>query len=663
VEDHLSFAGQKQALHSDEGPISYWTFLDSLPFIMWLSDQQGRCLFQNKAGLDYTGITQADGLGSGWLECIHPDDRARVACERLESISPDEPRRIEHRLRRADGEYRWFLTTIVPVGGPGQSFMGYLISATDITDQKDKFDSLHQSEARYRRLFESNLIGVTFACVSGEILHANDAFLDMVGYSREDLQAGRLNWVALTPSEYRLQTRAKVHEMMATGTFVPYQKEYIRKDGSRIQVQVASSLLDGSSTDCVTFIVDLSKLAVLEERNRATTERAAELGRANRALKQTLDVLATENRIDEVLGHVLAVATQVLGGCGSLLWLRDVEKNTTHLHLFYQGQTLMPGSASGHRLSGQEVSLDRNDLFVLTIFKLTQPMWHAVKTSTTLSDEAKAYLKRQGVEALLGVPLILGEQAIGVIIVRFAHMRDFGSVEIELAQGLAQQATLALQLTRLAEQARNAAVTEERNRMAREIHDTLAQSFTGILIQLQAAEQVLNGSQAESKMHLDSAIRLARAGLTEARRSVFALRPQLLQGGDIVRALNLLVKSLSGESRMNIRLSVSGSTPEMTSDTESNLLRIAQEAIANAIKHSGGAEIQVRLHVEPDVLELSIADDGGGFDPNVPNLNRGFGLISMHERADRIGGELTILTQPGSGTKVHFLISLSHLKT
>jgi two-component system, NarL family, sensor kinase len=659
----LSFAGQKPALHSDEGPISYRTFLDSLPFIMRLFDKQGRCLFQNKAALDYAGITQGDGLGSGWLECVHPDDRARMACERLESILPNEPRRIEHRLRRTDGEYRWFLATIVPVGGPGQSFMAYLISATDITDQKDKFDSLHQSEARYRHLFESNLIGVTFACVTGEILHANDAFLDMVGYSREDLQAGRLNWVTLTPSEYRLQTCAKIQEMMATGTFVPYQKEYIRKNGSRIQVQVASSLLDGSSTDCVTFIVDLSKLALLEERNRATTERAAELGKANRALKQTLDVLATENRIDEVLGHVLAVATQVLGGCGSLLWLRDVEQNTTHLHLFYQDQTLMPGSTSGHRLSGQEVSLDRKDLFVLSVFKLTQPMWHAVENSMTLSDEAKAYLKRQGVEALLGVPLIVGEQTIGVIIVRFAHMRDFGSIEIELAQGLAQQATLALQLTRLAEQARNAAVTEERNRMAREIHDTLAQSFTGILIQLQAAEQVLNGSQSESRVHLDSAIRLARAGLTEARRSVFALRPQLLQGGDIVHALNLLVKSLLGESPMKIGLSVSGSPPVMTSDMESNLLRIAQEAITNAIKHSGGAEIQVRLHIEPDVLKLIIEDDGAGFDPHVPALNRGFGLISMHERANRIGGELTILTQPGSGTKVHLLISLSHQKT
>ncbi len=358
-------------------------------------------------------------------------------------------------MRRADGQYRWFLATIAPVGEPGQSFTGYLISATDITDQKDKFDSLHQSEARYRRLFESNLIGVTFACVSGEIVHANDAFLDMIGYSREDLQAGRLNWVDLTPSDYRLQTRAKVQEMMETGTFAPYQKEYIRKDGSRIQVQVASSLLEGSSTDCVTFIVNLSKLAVLEERNRATTERAAELARANRALKQTLDVLATENRIDDVLGHVLAVATQVLGGCGSLLWLRDAEKNTTRLHLFYHNQVLMPGPTSGHRLSGQEVSLDRKDLFVLTVFRLTQPMWHAVQTSSTLSDEAKAYLKRQGVEALLGVPLILGEETIGVIIVRFAHMREFGSIEIELTQGLAQQATLALQLTRLAEQARS----------------------------------------------------------------------------------------------------------------------------------------------------------------------------------------------------------------
>lgn len=659
----MSFAGQKPALLSDEGPVPYRTFLDSLPVIMRLFDKQGRCLFQNKAALEYTGIAQEDGLGSGWLECVHPEDRVRMASEHLDSISPNEPRRIEHRLRRADGEYRWFLATIVPVGEPGESRMVYLISAVDITDQKDKLDSLHRSEARYRHLFESNLIGVTFACVSGEILDANDAFLDMIGFSREDLEAGRLNWIALTPSEYHPQTRAKVQEMMATGSIVPYQKEYIRKDGSRIQVQVASSLLDSSATECVTFIVDLSQLAVLEERNRATTERAVELSRANRALKQTLDVLANENRIDEVLGHVLAVVTQVLGGCGSLLWLRDVEKNTTHLHLFYEDHTLMPGSISGHRLSGQEISLDRKDLFVLTVFKQTQPVWHAVQTSATLSDEAKAYLKRQRVEALLGVPLILGEQTVGVIIVRFTHMRNFGSVEIELAQGLAQQATLALQLTRLAEQARNAAVTEERNRMAREIHDTLAQSFTGILTQLQAAERVLNGFPCELKAHFDSATRLARAGLAEARRSVLALRPQLLQGGDIVHALNLLVKSLSGESRMKIGLSVFGTPPVMTSDIESNLLRIAQEAITNAIKHSGGAEIRVRLHVEPDALKLIIEDDGAGFDPHVPSLSRGFGLISMHERAERIGGELTILTQPGSGTKVHLLISVAHPKT
>src|ERR1700730_2015147 len=148
-EVYLSFAGQKPALHSDEGPASYRMFLDSLPFIMWLFDKRGRCLFQNKAALDYTGIAQENGLGSGWLECVHPDDRARMVCERLESISQNEPRRIEHRLRRANGEYRWFLATIVPVDEPSQCFTGYLVSATDITDQKDKFDSLHQSEARY----------------------------------------------------------------------------------------------------------------------------------------------------------------------------------------------------------------------------------------------------------------------------------------------------------------------------------------------------------------------------------------------------------------------------------------------------------------------------------------------------------------------------------
>jgi signal transduction histidine kinase len=352
--------------------------------------------------------------------------------------------------------------------------------------------------------------------------------------------------------------------------------------------------------------------------------------------------------------------TQVLEGTVSTLWLRDRDDETAKLHLLFRDGLLVDGAESGHRLAGQTLSLSRQDLFAFAVFRRGRPVWHEVATSEALDDGARTYLQEQGVKALLGIPLILADKAIGAIVVRFSELRQFGSVELELAQGLAQQATLALQLTRLAEQARQAAITEERNRMAREIHDALAQGFTGVLIQLQAAKQVLSGAHPEATQHLESAIALARVGLTEARRSVQGLRPQLLSDGNIVTALDRLVRQLGADSLVRVHFSSNGDARRLSwsPDIESNLLRISQEAIANAMKHSGANEINVRLSAGLEAVQLAIEDNGAGFDPHVNSLSRGFGLISMQERADRIGGDLTILTKPGSGTKVHLLLPI-----
>jgi PAS domain S-box-containing protein len=435
-----------------------------------------------------------------------------------------------------------------------------------------------------------------------------------------------------------------------------------RRELRPAEIELAQALAQQASLAVhLTHLAERARqVAILEERNLAATGRAAELARANQALKQTLDVLATDPEIDEVLGHVLTVVTQVLEGTVSTLWLRDRDDETAKLHLVFQDGHLVRGAESGHRLAGQTLSLSRQDLFVFAVFRRGRPVWHEVATSEALDEAARSYLQEQGVKALLGIPLILADEAIGAIVVRFSELRQFGSVELELAQGLAQQATLALQLTRLAEQGRKAAITEERNRMAREIHDALAQGFTGVLIQLQAAKQVLNGAHPEATRHLESAIALARVGLTEARRSVQGLRPQLLSDGNIVTALDRLVRQLGTDSLVRIRFSSNGDARRLTwpPDIESNLLRISQEAIANAMKHSGANEINVRLSAGPEAVQLAIEDNGGGFDPHVNSLSRGFGLISMQERADRIGGDLTILTKPGAGTKVHLLLPI-----
>lgn len=521
-----------------------------------------------------------------------------------------------------------------------------------------------RSESAYREMLDSLPTMAWLMDERGECQFQNEASLRFTGQGLET--EGCEDWRKRAAPEEVPAIEKSVAVALEEGAAQLTEFRYRHVSGEFRWMRATIAPVNGKFGGRYSLVVMLSDIstdrATLETEQRAASDRAMELGRANQALKQTLDVLATEPDLNNVLGHVLTVMTMILQGTSSTLWLKNQREETATLHLAYQNNRVVAGLESGHRLAGEKIDLKRTDLFAMAVFRLRRPVWHEVAKSPALDDTARDYLSKRGAKALLGIPLILRDQPIGSIVVRFAKLREFGCAEIELAQGLAEQATLAWQLTRLAEQAQKAAVTEERNRLAREIHDTLAQSFAGILIQLRAAKQIMNGDKPESAAHLDSAMNLALTGLSEARRSVKGLRPQLLRDGDIVHALEQLVNQLSGESHMKIHLSATGELPSLPTDVESNVLRLTQEAITNAIRHSGGSRIDVKLSADSEILKLMIDDDGDGFDPHVSTLNRGFGLVSMQERAERIGGDLTILTKPGAGTKLHLLVPVARPK-
>jgi PAS domain S-box-containing protein len=206
-------------------------------------------------------------------------------------------------------------------------------------------------------------------------------------------------------------------------------------------------------------------------------------------------------------------------------------------------------------------------------------------------------------------------------------------------------------------QAEEASVLEERNRMAREIHDTLAQAFTGIIVHLGAASRVIEDASSEAREHILTVRDLARRGLTEARRSVEALRPQLLENGDLCSALKRLTMQMQSYSQARITYEVTGQVYPLRSDIESNLLRIGQEALTNAVKYAVANEIRVEMIYEPTQCFLKIKDDGRGYDAESASVGSGYGLVGMRERARHIDAELTIQTHPGKGTEVVVSIS------
>jgi signal transduction histidine kinase len=206
------------------------------------------------------------------------------------------------------------------------------------------------------------------------------------------------------------------------------------------------------------------------------------------------------------------------------------------------------------------------------------------------------------------------------------------------------------EVSRAAEERQRNAIVAERTRFARDIHDTLAQGFTGIMMQLNAAEQRLPADAPEARAHIEKARELANASLEEARRSVSALR---IASGSLLDAIEQIARQLTSDSGVQfgtqLETQLEGQPYALPEQCEANLLRIAQEALTNAVRHSGAERIRILLAYRTGSVVLEVGDSGRGMSGLEPS---GFGVDGMRERARQIGGEIQILSDPGRGTRI-----------
>jgi signal transduction histidine kinase len=206
------------------------------------------------------------------------------------------------------------------------------------------------------------------------------------------------------------------------------------------------------------------------------------------------------------------------------------------------------------------------------------------------------------------------------------------------------------------------AVLEERRRLAREIHDTLAQAFAGILLHLEAVPETgARGGQlgSDSVERLARAKHLAKCGLEDSRRMLLGLRPKSLDGASLVRALKALAQRCAGEWRIVCKFHFIGQESGLSPDGQDEFYRIAQEALCNVRKHSRATSVSIILSYEPNIVALTVKDNGQGFvDKRPTSVSEGFGLSLMRERAIRIGGSMDISSAPRRGTEVRVRVLL-----
>jgi signal transduction histidine kinase len=399
-------------------------------------------------------------------------------------------------------------------------------------------------------------------------------------------------------------------------------------------------------------IMDLAnrakEAAIAREQEQAAQERAVELVKANAVLSSTLDRLASDAELDGFLGHVLLEITRIARAHSGHLFLHDAATSTFRLHTAVQGENVVRGPLP-----------DDPDLFRAPISRDTGGNCSPLERWTWLPvDDWKEcrwtrthdWHERMGHKAKAALSLLAGRRQEGLVGLEFRDSTPLSATQVELIQALGSQAALALEMRRLGDTERHAAVADERNRLARDIHDGLAQALALMVMQLADAEDKLGPSWATARKPLDNVRELAIGALASARRSVGMLRPNASTG--LLRGIRHVADMAGRYDTGAIDVRVTGTPFTLDATVESELVGIAREAMTNAAKHSSATRLALELaFTDGHAVRLAVVDDGVGFDPD-EQRDDAYGLLGMRERAARIGAALTLVTEPGGGTQI-----------
>jgi PAS domain S-box-containing protein len=502
--------------------------------------------------------------------------------------------------------------------------------------------ALRESESCFRNAFEQATIGMTITNLQGRWLHINQYSCDLLGYTNAEMLA--LTCADLNDPETLAANRASVQRLI-DGEIATYQteKQYLRKDGSLVWANLTTSLVRdaaGNPAALISIVQDISQ--------RKEAESIAQ--GPQRAIQQTLVLLATEPELDKFLGQVLATIVEQLHAAAADLWFYDAEQTTATLQMSYWNVQLAPEpsvlynpppfSLAAIESTGVPAAMKNHQPFLYSDL----PNHPDAELYRNLSNT------REGVQTMLLLPLVFDRGFLGALAICHMQSHSYSPEVLRLVTVLAQPVVLAMQVTRLAEEAKQVAIFEEQNRLAREIHDTLAQTFTGISLQLNNAQYYATEDAAIAWEIVDRVKTLARAGLVESRRLVWSLHSDAQEYCDLVGSLQQSLIELTLHTSLQTDLKIVGTPQLVPPDIGINLLRIGQEAITNTLRHASAQTLQIEITFKADTIALWIRDDGNGFALQSARDRGGFGLLGMQQRCDRLGGQFTLSSQPEQGT-------------
>ena len=665
--------------------------IETIPAMAFVTRPDGANEFVSRQWIEFSGFSSAESAGAGGAASIHPDDLEQHAAKWRAACASGEPFESESRHRDVHGNYRWLLVRAVPLRNEQSEIQKWYGTAIDIEDRK-RAEALLAGE---KRLLEMIATGVPLKEIANALcqiieqqrpgtlasvllLNCDGVHLDVIagpnlpgGWDRQMEQlpigpcAGSCGTAAYRGSpvivsdiatdplwdlpEHR--AAALNHGLRASwsnpvlswkgevlGTFCMYYRDSRSPTSEDLElIEVATHLV---------------RVAIERDRAEQALRASEQLARSHvDVMMRSLDVLATEAAPEKFIGEMLRTIGQHLRAHRVLLWLRNQRDDSLRLHLIIENDQQV--AHDPHHPFVRNPHAWKNSAFIQEmLFTKSPAVCDDIAHDSRLNPEIREYLTRKGAKRFMTVPMFVTGEIRGFIGIQHRQQCAYRADQIELAQALAHHVMMAAHGQDLIEQQREAAILKERTRMARDIHDTLAQGFTGVIVQMEAAEEALLEEDSEHAIgHVHRARQLARESLREARRSVHALRPQALEKAPFADALEAIIKNTAAGTALRTEFRITGKPRELAPLVEENLLHIGQEALTNSLKHAHATKFQAQLSFNPDAVYLELQDNGDGF--NVGNSNGGgFGLIGMKERAEQIGATVDVSSKPGAGTSI-----------
>jgi two-component system NarL family sensor kinase len=376
------------------------------------------------------------------------------------------------------------------------------------------------------------------------------------------------------------------------------------------------------------------------------TSEAEQLRRRNHELSilnSTAQALNRSLDLDEALNNALAQVADLLELHTGWVWLLKEADGQPYLAA---AQNLPPGLVKHPQLM-------EGSCYCLDTYQAGDLEGAANVNVVTCSRLKKLVQDSNGLRYHASIPLYAHGKKLGVMNVASTDWRELSPEDLRLLYTIGDLLSIAIERARLYAKSAETGAVEERNRLAREIHDTLAQGLAGITLQLETADVLLESGQDVPRIRktIEKALTLARASLEEARRSVLDLRAAPLEGRTLAQALDALAQETVSKGDLAVDFVLVGGERPLPVRIEAGLYRMAQEALANVVQHAAAQRVTLSLTTLPEQVTLVVEDDGHGFDPVQTQRDR-FGLIGLNERAKLLGGALQLHSSPGAGTRI-----------